>query len=161
MICARGAWPDVACADPLWDAELKVGYGVDVGGGQGMSVTRASPLTVSAVGAVAVSSEPPLAGFAGLMVETLDRSAIGATAGIRFTPAQRRLRLAAGGAALVAPYTLYGGTGSAGACFALGGARVRTCADVQLTAYFAGTDLAPGHTVTQVQLVLGIAFDGQ
>jgi hypothetical protein len=146
-------------AEPLWDAELRVGMGVDMGGGQGMASARRSPLTVAAVGAVAISYEPPLSGYAGLVVETLDRSAVGGTAGIRFTPALRRFRLAAGGTALVAPYTLYGGTASAGACFSLGSS-MRACADAQLTAYFAGDDLAPGKTVTQAQLVLAVAFDG-
>jgi hypothetical protein len=145
---------------PLWDAELRLGYGVSVGGGQGMTTTRTSPLTITAVGAVALSYEPPLAGWGGLVVETLDRTAVGATAGIRFTPMLRRIRLSAGGVALVAPYTLYGGTAAAGTCFGLGDLGLRACADVQLTAYFAGDDLAPGAAVTQLQLVLGVAFDG-
>jgi hypothetical protein len=40
------------------------------------------------------------------------------------------------------------------------GATTRVCADVALTEYFAGTDLVTGHAATQVQLVLGMVFDG-
>jgi hypothetical protein len=40
------------------------------------------------------------------------------------------------------------------------GTRQGVCGDAQVTAYFAGTDLAPGHTVLQAQLVIGFAFEG-
>ena len=33
------------------------------------------------------------------------------------------------------------------------------CGDVQLTTFFAGTDLAKDHTVTEVQLGFGVVFD--
>ena len=37
---------------------------------------------------------------------------------------------------------------------------MRVCGDLALTEYFAGTDLVQGHAATQVQLVLGMVFDG-
>ncbi|MBC7978650.1 MAG: hypothetical protein H7138_27000, partial [Myxococcales bacterium] len=59
---------------------------------------------------------------------------------------------------LVAPDSLLGATASGGLC------RRQTrsiglCGDLQVTAYFAGGDLAEGRTVTQIQLVLGAVFD--
>jgi hypothetical protein len=33
------------------------------------------------------------------------------------------------------------------------------CGSAELTSYFAGDDLPMGHTVTQIQLVLGVVFD--
>jgi len=146
-----------AAADPLWQAELRAGYGIAVSGsGAGMS-KRATPLTLSAIASWAFNDEPPLFGYAGLLVETLDRNAVGSVFGVRLSPRGSRLRLTGGGAWLVAPYTLWGATTSAGACMR---ALSRTvCGDLQLTAYFAGSDLAEGHSVTQAQLVFGVVFD--
>jgi hypothetical protein len=148
-----------AAADPppLYEAELRLGYGVAVDGGAGMMATRPSPLTITATGSVAVSAEPQVAAYAGLVAETLDRSSVGATAGARLTSPKLPIRLAAGGTWLFAPYTLWGLQGSAGACARGGG--LGLCADLQLTAYVAGTDLAPGRTVTQIQGVIGMVFD--
>jgi len=149
-----------AAADPppLYEAELRLGYGVAVDGGAGMMATRPSPLTIAATGSVAVSADPQVAAYAGLVAETLDRSSVGATAGARLTSPKLPIRLAAGGTWLFAPYTLWGLQGSAGAC-ARSGTGLGLCADLQLTAYVAGTDLAPGRTVTQIQGVIGMVFD--
>ena len=48
-------------------------------------------------------------------IETLDRTAAGVTAALRLTPGSH-MRLAIGTTVLVAPYSLYGATGSVGAC---------------------------------------------
>lgn len=145
-----------ARADSLWEAELRLGYGVSLGGSGGMTSTRPTPLNVTAIGSVAVREEPRMYAYGGLVVETLDRNAVGAVAGVRLAPPDRAIRLAAGGAWLFAPYSLWGVTASGGACRR---GSVAICGDVQLTAYFAGSDLAEGRTVTQVQAVLGIVFD--
>jgi len=147
-----------AAADPLWQAELRAGYGVAVSG-SGMALsTRPTPLTLAATVAFAFNEEPPLAGYGGLMIETLDRNAAGTVFGVQLTPHGSPLRLSAGGVWLVAPYTLWGATASAGACMHAT-ARVGLCGDVQLTAYVAGTDLAGGRTVNQAQFVIGMVFD--
>lgn len=145
-----------ADAESLWEAELRLGYGVAMGGGGGMTSTRPTPLTVAAVGAVAVRDEPYTYGYGGLVFETLDRNAVGVLAGVRLVPRDSRVRLAGGGVLMFAPYTLWGATASAGLCR---GGSIRICGDLQLTAYFAGSDLAAGHTVTHLQFVLGIVFD--
>jgi hypothetical protein len=49
-------------------------------------------------------------------------------------------------------------TASGGACKRMS-RLLNLCGDAQLTAYFAGSDLADGRTVTQFQLVLGALFD--
>lgn len=149
-----------AAADPLWGAEVRAGYGVSLSGsGAGMS-TRPTPLTLVAIASFAFNEEPPLAGYGGLLVETLDRNAVGTVFGVTLSPHDSRLRLSAGGSTLVAPYTLWGATASAGACMHAT-SQTRLCGDLQLTAYFAGSDLADGHTVTQMQFVVGMVFDAR
>ena len=122
-----------------------------------MASRRPTPLTLTLTGALAIRDEPRLAAYGGLVAETLDRNSIGAVAGIRLTRPGSRLRFGAGAAYIFAPFTLWGATGSGGACFRKVGMGV--CADLQVTAYFMGNDLAEGHTVTQVQGVLGMVFD--
>jgi hypothetical protein len=142
---------------PLWDAELRLGYGLQVSSGDGMTAPRAAPLTIEGVAAFALQEEPRLYAYAGGIVETLDRSAIGASGGVQIESGPMRLR---GGAVyFFAPYTLFGATASGGGCHHMG-KTVRLCADLALTEYFAGTDLVQGHAATQVQLVFGMVFDG-
>lgn len=147
-----------ASADPLWQAEVHLGYGLAVSGSGDAASRRATPLTITAIAAVAIEDSPPLAGYGGVLVETLDRNAVGTVFGVRLAPAGGRLRFAGGGAVVLAPYTLWGATASGGACMRAW-ARIGLCGDLQLTAYLAGSDLADGHTVTQAQLVAGLVFD--
>ncbi|MEO8698399.1 MAG: hypothetical protein ABI867_00110 [Kofleriaceae bacterium] len=141
----------------LWEAELRLGYGLAVGGGGGMTSTKSTPLSVTAIGAMAIQDEPRMAAYGGLTVETLDRNAVGAVAGVRLAPFDGKVRLSGGGTWIFAPYTLWGATASGGVCRRSRG--LGLCGDLQLTAYFAGTDLAEGHTVTQIQAVVGVVFD--
>lgn len=148
----------LAGADPLAEAEVRLGFGVALGGGAGQMTTRASPLTIAATGAIALQDDPHLAGFGGVLLETLGRNAVGTVFGVHLRPGEGALRLAAGGTVIVEPYSLYGAMGSVGSCRGMGKG-VHLCGDLQLTAYFAGSDLAAGHTVTQGQLVAGLVFD--
>jgi hypothetical protein len=145
-----------AHAESLWEAELRVGYGVSAAGSGGMTTMRSTPLTVGAIGAIAIRDEPRMFAYGGLTAETLDRNAIGAVAGVRLEPRGTPVRLAGGAAYMIAPFSLLGATGSVGACLR---GSLTICGDLQLTAYFAGSDLAEGRTVTQVQGVLGLVFD--
>jgi hypothetical protein len=147
-----------AAADPLWQAEVRAGYGIAMGGSGARMSTRPSPVTLAAIAAVATSVEPPLSGYGGLLVEALDRNSVGSVFGIKWTPHDSRLRLAGGGTWLIAPYMLFGATASVGAC-ARWKPRIAVCGDIQLTAYFAGDDLADGRSVTQAQLAVGLVFD--
>lgn len=145
-------------ADPLWQAEARLGYGVAVGGSAARMSTRSSPLSIAAIASLEFDDEPPLYGYGGLIVETLDRNEAGATGGIRFQPRDSRLRLAGGGVWMVAPSSLFGATASGGVC-GRWKPLIGVCGDLQLTAYFAGSDLADGRAVTELQLVVGMVFD--
>lgn len=147
-----------AAADPLWQAEVRAGYGIAIGGSGARMSTRASPVTLAAIAAIATSVEPPLSGYGGLLVEALDRNSVGSVFGIKWAPHDSRLRLSGGGTWLLAPYMLFGATASVGACMRWK-PRIGVCGDLQLTAYFAGDDLADGRSVTQVQLGAGLVFD--
>ena len=151
LLCSRVG------ADPLWDAEVRLGYGVAVGGGGGMTSTRATPLTIAALGSVAVEEEPHLSAYGGITAETLDRSSVGALAGVKLAPTAH-VRLTGGGAWIAAPYTLWGATGSIGTCGHMSRG-MGLCGDVLLTSYFSGSDLPKGRSVTQFQLALGMVFD--
>src|SRR5204863_6501627 len=100
----------------LWQAEIHAGYGLAVSGSGAAMSRRPTPLTITAVVAFAVEADPPLAGYAGLVVETLDRNAAGAVFGVKLSPHGSHLHLARGGIAVLAPYTLWGATASGGAC---------------------------------------------
>jgi hypothetical protein len=149
---------DSAAGEPLWQAELRLGYGIAVGGNGARMSTRPTPLTVAADVVFAVNDDPPLSGYGGLVLETLDRNAVGSVFGVQLRPHGSRLRFTGGGVWLVAPYMLFGATASGGACMRAVGL-LQVCGDVQLTAYVAGDDLADGRTVTQAQLMLGLVFD--
>ncbi|HEX3765001.1 MAG TPA: hypothetical protein VHW23_40175 [Kofleriaceae bacterium] len=143
---------------PLWQVELHAGYGLAVGGNGDQMSRRPTPLTLTAIAAIAVNDDPPLAGYGGLVVETLDRNAAGLVFGVELHPHGSRLHLSGGGEYVVAPYTLWGATASGGACFHTA-RTVALCGDLQLTAFITGSDLPDGATATQVQLVLGMVFD--
>lgn len=147
-----------ARAESLWDGELRLGYGVALGGGPGMTTTRVSPLTIAGIASIAIEEEPRLDGYGGVIIETLDRTSIGSLFGIKLSPRDTPLRFTAGGTYVFAPFTLWGATASAGVCHRVGRA-VQLCGDLQLTAYFAGTDLPDDHAVTQGQLTLGLVID--
>jgi len=149
-----------AAADPLWDAELRGGYGLAMGGGGSMSSRRATPLTLTATVSIAINDSPPLSAFGGAVIETMQRNSVGATGGVMLQPHGSPWRLSAGGEYIFEPYTLWGGTAALGYC-RKASPTLKFCGDAQLTAFFTGTDLAPGHTVTEAQLALGVVFGGQ
>lgn len=158
IVCALAT---LAHADPsLWDGELRLGYGVALGddGGKTMT-TRSSPLSIAAIASVYINDDPPLSAFGGLTLETIDRNSVGAVAGIRLSPDGTALRFAIGGTYIVAPYTMMGALASGGTCHRMAHT-FKICGDVQLTSYFAGTDLPRGHMVTEAQLVIGVVIDG-
>ncbi len=69
---------------PLWDAELRLGYGMQVSAGDGMTSPRSAPLTIEGLAAFALQEQPRLFAYAGGIAETLDRSAMGGSGGIQF-----------------------------------------------------------------------------
>lgn len=143
---------------PLYSAEIDAGYGLSMGTETDMSsARRTTPLTLTATGSLAISDEPEVAAYGGIAVETVARNTFGFTGGVRLAVPGMPIRLAAGGTWVYAPATRWGATASAGTC------RVKKalalCGDVQLTAFVAGDAIDKGHTITQLQLVLGMAFD--
>jgi hypothetical protein len=155
---ARVASADPTPEPPLWDAEVRAGYGVELDGGQGPTGTRPSPLTVQALVDFAVIEQPHVYAVGGVMAETIGRSSIGGMAGVELRPDGSPLHLGAGAVYIVAPYTLWGAMASGGYCRQQG-KMLALCGDLQLTAYFAGTDLPMKRDATQVQLAFGVKFD--
>ena len=150
--------PRAAAADPLWETELRAGFGVAMSGSGTQMSTRPTPLTVAAIVSWAFNAEPPLWGYGGLAVETFDRNAAGTVFGVTLKPGGGPLRLSGGGSVMIAPYTMWGATASLGACVHAT-QRFGLCGDAQLTAYVAGSDLPDGRTVTQAEIVVGLVFD--
>lgn len=147
-----------AAAQPPFEAELRAGYGLSMGTETDMSTEhRATPLTLTATGAVAISDEPPLSAYGGISVEMIARNTFGFVGGVKLAVPDTAIHLAAGGVWVYAPSTRWGATASAGTCRER--KAVALCGDVQLTAYVAGSAIDEGHTVTQLQLVLGMVFD--
>ena len=147
-----------AAANPLYEAELRAGYGLTMGTETDMSSTRrTTPVTITATGAIAISDEPAVETYGGIAVETIARNTFGFVGGVKLAVPGMPIRLAAGGVWVYAPATRWGATASAGTC------RTRKslglCGDVQLTSYVAGDAIDKGHTVTQLQLVFGMVFD--
>lgn len=147
-----------AADDALWQAELRLGWGYASRGTMEHVVNGASPLSITALGAVAINEQPLVYAYGGLMAEVLQRSAIGATAGARLQLRDMPVRMGAGGVMMFAPTTLWGAQASGGACKGKG--TLALCGDVQFTAYFAGTGLDNDKTELQVQLVLGVVGRG-
>jgi hypothetical protein len=145
--------------DPLWQAELRAGYGIALGGAELEMSRRPTPVTLTAAVAIAVNETPRVLGYGGAVIETMDRTGAGAVFGVELQPRDSRLHLAGGGIAMLAPYTLFGATASAGLCMKPGHT-ARLCADLQLIAFFAGDDLGTNRAVTEFQLALGVVFDG-
>jgi len=156
--CAPRAAIASPAQDPLWQLELHAGDGLAFSGSGDQMRWRSTPLTLTASVAIAVLDEPALAGYGGLVIETLDRNAAGLVFGVELHPHHSHLHFAGGGSYVVAPYTLWGATASTGLCFRAAHG-VALCGDVQLTAFVAGDDLPDGMAATQVQGVLGVVFD--
>lgn len=144
---------------PLYSVELRLGKGVEMGGSGEMTTTRGTPLNVSAIVAIAINEQPWINAYGGMTAELVDRNAVGAVAGVQVPVRGTALRLSAGGTYLFSPFTLWGASAAVGGCARGRFGQLRVCGDVEMTAFFAGTDLADGKMVTQVQARLGVAFD--
>ena len=149
-----------ARAESLWEAELKVGYGLALGAETGMDTNaskRPSPLTLTATGSMEISDEPIISTYGGFAVETIARNTFGFVGGLRVAVPGTAVRIAAGAVWVYAPATRWGATASVGTCHMR--KAVGFCGDLQLTAYIAGSAIESGHSVTQIQAVLGMVFD--
>ena len=149
-----------ARGESLWEAEVRAGYGLALGAESGMDTSaskRPSPLTLTVLGSMEISDEPILSTYGGFAIETIARNTFGFVGGLRVAVPGTPVRIAAGGVWVYAPATRWGATASVGTCRmhkAIG-----FCGDMQLTAYVAGSALETGHSVTQLQAVLGMVFD--
>jgi hypothetical protein len=147
-----------ASAEPaLFDAEVRISYGLATGGGSGRASFRDSPLVLAASGSMAIRDQPRTHGYAGIVVETLDRSGIGGEGGLMLMPSER-LRLRAGAIAIAEPYTLWGAAVGGGYCAA---GTMRVCADVSANMFVGGTDLPDGGVVSQVLFGVAMVFDAR
>src|SRR5262245_36390108 len=126
-IAALSAAATAARAEPaLFDAEVRMSYGVAAGGGSSRSAVRDSPLVFAVSGSMAIRDQPRVHGYASIIVETLDRSGIGGEGGVMLRPGNLRLR--AGAVAIMEPYTLWGAAVGGGYCAPTSG--VRVCGDI-------------------------------
>src|SRR6188768_3043022 len=106
-----------AAAQPLWEAELRVAYGVAMGKETDMAEShRTTPLTLEATGAVAVSDEPEISTYGGITVETVQHNTFGFVGGIKLRVPDMPVRLAAGALWIYAPGTRWGVSASGGVC---------------------------------------------
>ena len=145
-----------ASAEPLAEVTARLGVGVAAGGGAGRATVRRSPVVATFDGAYAINAEPHVWGFAGLVIETYDRTGVGIEGGLML-PVGRRGRARVGARSVVRPYTLHGAVVGASWCWPA--APVRACADLEGDVYIAGTDL-PTHTaVAQLIVAVGVTFD--
>lgn len=150
----------VAGADPLWDAQVRAGYGVAVDAQHGAaSSTTPSPLSLEVLGTIAVNEDPPVSVMGGMVAETMRRGDVGVMGGVELKPKGTPFRFDAGGSWIYAPKTLWGAKASAGACKKVS-PTLGMCGDVELTVYLAGDGLAMGHEITQVQFQLGFTIGG-
>lgn len=166
LTAARAETPKHVDDDPpLWNAELRLGYGVaripsmSADGETTKMGMKASPLSIAAIASWVIETDPPLQAYGGLLFETRDNASIGAVAGVELA-AVGPVRAMVGGAYIAAPKSLWGAQASVGAC------KHHLCADVQVTEYFAGTDLTADamgkkSAITQFQLVLGYQLGGR
>ncbi len=159
ILMVLGAAAATAAAEPaLVSAEVRVSYGMATGGGSGRAVLRDSPLVVSASASMAIRDQPRTHGYAGIVVESLDRSGIGGEAGLMLVPSER-VRLRAGAIAMMEPYTLWGAAAGGGYCVPIAG--IRTCGDLAASMFVGGTDLPAGGVVTQVMFGLAVVIDAR
>lgn len=56
------------------------------------------------------------------------------------------------------PFTAYGVTAGVGRCLGVSGG-MGVCTDLEATVFAFGSDVPQGRVATQVQAVLGVAFD--
>lgn len=86
-----------ARAESLWEAEVRVGYGVATGSENDEPAKKTTPVTITAVGAMAISDDPKMSVFGGVTVETVQRNAFGFVGGLRFLVPGTPVHLDAGG----------------------------------------------------------------
>ncbi|MCP4443918.1 MAG: hypothetical protein GY811_01050 [Myxococcales bacterium] len=160
LLCARSP----ARADkvreraPLSLAEARIGQGLALGGGSGESTWRLSPLSISALASYATMVDPWVSVYGGLLFEGRGRAAIGALIGLRLNPQAGRNRVSVAAVAMGLPFSAYGATVGLGRCIGVDSG-MGVCTDLEATVFGLGTDIPEGRIATQVQAVLGVAFD--
>lgn len=143
---------------PLGLAEARIGQGMALGGGAGESTWRLSPLNISALASYAINADPWVSVYGGLVFEGRNRAAIGGLLGLRLNPGAGRNRLSVAAVAMGLPFSAYGATVGLGRCIGVEGG-MGFCTDLEATVFGLGSDIPEGRIATQVQAVLGVAFD--
>lgn len=144
--------------EPMWEAEVSLGYGISKRASEEMTESMKGPLSFAALGAIAISEDPHAYAIGGLVGEALERYAIGVTAGARLQIPGTPVRFTGAGVYMAAPKTLWGASAAAGAC--LGKGTIGLCADLQVTAYVAGTGLPTDELELQAAFVVGVVARG-
>jgi hypothetical protein len=145
---------------PLLSVEAEAGVGVALGSGSnGPTVVRLAPISMHLVLDYAIIQQPWVSVWGGIQAEALGRAGVGGVVGLRVRPIKEQpLRIGAGVATILFPYTIGGIDAHVGVCPKF--ARVfRGCVDADVTAWLFGGDLPPSRVTTQLSLMLGGAFD--
>lgn len=145
-----------AAAESLAEVSARLGAGLAAGGGAGRSTVHAAPVVATFDGAYAINAEPYVWGFAGLVLETYDRTGVGLEGGLA-VPVGQRGRARLGARSLVRPYTLHGALVGASWCWPA--AALRGCVDLEADLYVAGTDLPAKTAIAQLVVAVGVSFD--
>ncbi len=156
LLCA----PRALATPPLVGLEARLGGGAAFGGGAGGSTWRLAPVQLDIQAEVALSRQPSLSLYGAGRIEGVDRIGGALGLGFRLRPLTGPLRFSIGALAYVAPYTLLGANVAAGACLAVGKAvKIRLCADLETTLFFAGSDLPSNRVAGQFLVLTGVGFD--
>ena len=141
-------------AEPLGIVEARVGGGMAIGGGEGSATMKIAPVYAGVYANVAIRSEPYTWLRGGVFVETYDRAAVGATVGPRLALGRWTTGVAA--TAVLAPFTLYGGSAHIGRRIGSGAALVP---GLELNVFPLGDDLPEGRVVSELLLTVGFEVD--
>jgi hypothetical protein len=150
-IAASIAWTaQPVRAEPLGTVEMRVGGGMAIGGGEGEATMKVAPVYVGVYTSVAVRQYPWTWLRGGVFVETYDRAAVGATIGPRV--ALGRWTGGVAGTAVIAPFTLYGGSAQIARRL---GKDTSIVPGLELNVFPFGDDLPGGRVLTEVLLTVG------
>jgi hypothetical protein len=141
-------------AEPLGIVEARVGGGMAIGGGEGSSTMKIAPVYAGVYASVAIRQEPYTWMRAGVFIETYDRAAVGATVGPRL--ALGRWIAGVAGTAVLAPFTLYGGSAQLARRIGRGTSIVP---GLELNVFPFGDDLPDGRVVSELLLTVGFEID--
>jgi|GEM_PF-1634457 len=157
-VVETGSTSDPDTRTSMLGIEARIGQGISMGGGQGTSTVRMSPLWIGVLADYAINDQPWTTVWGSIYVEGDDRGGVGLQGGLRVYPGRGDVRAGIGLSSVIAPYTIVGPVASLGRCWSVTDG-FSLCGDVEATAFVFGNDLPEGRIASQVQGLLGVRFD--